>query len=183
MLESPNFKLIYGQVNSVKFIGEKTLDDDMTTYFQSHVYVRYKKPFLLFDFLNPHTINGVIAIRKHSPSSDFITNVYVTIENIPNTDYLPNANFCYENKTDIEVLSWFAIVISCTKIYSGRFLLLHQYKPSNPDLILSFAEIRIFGKKTSSLEIEGIFFILCQFSFFLNSFLSNVCLFSIRDFL
>ena len=55
-------------------------------------------------------------------------NLYVTIENIPHTDYRPNANFCYENKTDILYLNYFAIVIPCTKIYSGRFLLLHQYR-------------------------------------------------------
>lgn len=85
-------------------------------------------------------------------------NLYVTIENIPNTDFLPTAKFCYKDKNDIENLAYFAIVIKCTKIYSGRFLLLHHYRKPEDLAHLHINELYIFGKETSLFDKEGIYF-------------------------
>lgn len=83
----------------------------------------------------------------------------MTIENIPNTNYLPYANFCFKKKDNIEPVPYGSIVIWCNKLFTGRYLLFHQKFFPDDNNVMSIQELYIYGKKAKVNEITGLFFL------------------------
>lgn len=79
----------------------------------------------------------------------------MTIENIPHTDYNPNANFCFRDASAL-TLPHHPMIIQCEKHYNGRYLLIQ--KKTFPDTITSIHifDIYVYGKKTLQKTITGI---------------------------
>lgn len=73
-------------------------------------------------------------------------NIYVTIENLPNTDFNEYANFCFENKTDITYYQSVTVILWCKKVYNGRYLLYQQKSTPNKGNVIYLRNIYIYGK-------------------------------------
>lgn len=85
--------------------------------------------------------------------------IYISIKNIPDTDYDSSAKFCYSDKTEVVNIVTLASVMWCINIYTGKYLLYQQnYNPAGRSII-NIREIHIYGKLMQLYDLNGYFFL------------------------
>lgn len=94
-------------------------------------------------------------INNFFSSGKRLQNLFITIENIPNTNYLENSKFCLKGKNDILYIPYYTIIMWCRSIYSGQFILIHQKKDDARKYLLQFYEMYIYGTATNLQEKYG----------------------------
>lgn len=100
--------------------------------------------------------------------NDPTRNLYITIENVPNTNYDKNGKFCGKNLISNPMIPYRTMIAKCVNQYAGRYILFHIKR--FPDRSAAFYVINLYayGKKSTFNEITGLFFFLFRIQNIIN---------------